>query len=904
MSCVFPFVSEEERSDATEIEALVLMQGGKIVERGARVALAVLDARPAILLMEGPRAGMQAWLMKTGISSPRDICGLVPPEGAKPTSIDARDGQNNAKVYDLTGGEVRLSEVMERILVEIGPQISGQIAREATGQLLADLTGSGMATSASRVWRNKAECLDTLAPLLETGQASLVGPYWAEVVDFLSRNLTDELRDRMKVVEGFSMAHLVLATPGLGKTRSVQTMIEALPPETVVWVFQPTLRKADEFARDMAGSSRPVQVFRGRGASVEDGAAERMCRRHVVAAEIAAKGLSVKKMLCGSSDQSVGGTCPDSAACAYQAQIKAIGDHKGGGVFVMTHASLTRPPPFCEPHLVIIDEDPSAILPQSIKVSGHIMTAASDWANLLYDDCEDLPLRAGLSEMEACDQESGDSEESREAVMLTFERLLEALATAAPLREITATIDIAELDAALRMVRGLERKLRAGPKPEGRDEALQEVLNASVMPELLAVMAVLTAILQEVRLANTGVIDRPEFNGLSICIDDDGKVRSVTVHRLARTAIKSAVPMIVLDGTADPLLIGRALRRQMAVWRIDVKRQGEVVQCLGRGFSNASLVPTAGYPLPPSATAERERLWQDLTSVLRREIDATPGRLLVVSTLAVETEARQRQCCNDLFDEKLAWTHFGATRGINSFTDCQTIVLIGRKQPPATAVKALARAYFALDPKPFDPTASEYVVRHRTLHGKAGQFSSTIIQVHPDSRANRILWQMREAEVIQAIDRVRAARFVRRILILNALDLHRPDDDLGRADLGVPANLHLSWPELRNGGNRAGSVIATSKGFLPVAPKALARIAPEIFPSAEAAKKWLHRTDLDEALVCHRKYLTRLKVRPTGQRGPPWPLILDRRHHACPSAARTAFEAMLGATMAIWVSAD
>jgi hypothetical protein len=358
-----------------------------------------------------------------------------------------------------------------------------------------------------------------------------------------------------------------------------------------------------------------------------------------------------------------------------------------------------------------------------------------------------------------------------------------------------------------------------------------------------------------------------------------------------------------LDGTADPVLLGRALRRRMTVWRIDVQRKGQVVQCLSRGFSNASLVPAADYPLPHSAITEREQLWQELTMVLRREAEVAQKGVLVVSTLAVEIEARRRQCCDDLLGERLAWTHFGATRGINTFTGRQTVVLIGRKQPPAAAVQTLARAYFALDSEPFASTADDYVVRRKTLHSKACQTSLTMIQSHPDKRINRLLWQMREAEVIQAIDRVRAVRYPCRILILNALDLRRLDDNTNIPALGVPADLHLSWPELRNGGNRAETILAASGGLLPVAPRALAHIAPEIFPSVEAAKKWLNRTDLDKALARHTEYLIRFQVRPFGQRGAGWPLIVDRRQYSCPIAARGAFEAMLGSRMASWVSA-
>jgi hypothetical protein len=562
MSYVRPFVFEEDYSDAAAIEALVLARGGQILASGGRVALAILEGRPALLLIKGPEAGTQAMLLRNGIGPPCDIQdSSLLSDMAQTTAMETRDKTDIGKVYDLPGGEARLREVMEIILADISPRISALMSGDATSPQPANPTASGTVVAVPRVWRNKAECLDALAPLLEIGRDDHIRPVWADVVDFLTKDLDDELRDRMKSGDSYSPAHLVLATPGLGKTRSVQALIEALPPQAVVWVFQPTLRKAGEFARDMAGSARSVLVFRGRGAPVAEGATEAMCKRHATAAEVAAKGLSVKKMLCGIREPAVGGTCPHVSTCPYLAQLRAIKDHQGGGIFVMTHASLTRPPPFPEPHLVIIDEDPSASLPQSVQVVARAISADSDWASLLEEE-EDPHTRTRLGEGDDIDLESGDNGEAPETVLLTLEQLLQGLAALEPLREIATTMDIADLEAALKVVSRLERRLRMGFQPGQPDQALQNTLMASPVPELGGVRTALVAILQEVRLFCAGVIDRPEFNGLSICHGDDGQVRSVTVHRLARTAIKSSVPIIVLDGTADPVLIGRALRRR------------------------------------------------------------------------------------------------------------------------------------------------------------------------------------------------------------------------------------------------------------------------------------------------------------------------------------------------------
>jgi hypothetical protein len=894
MSRHFAFNFEEERSEAAAIEAVVLMRGGRLLEDGAGVVLAVLENRPIAIRLDGPRAGTYITLSKTGVGRRQNL----PDRGFLDTAdVGAAKVFSLAvpQVVDLVEGEERLQKTMQAILTEVQPQIAALLAAQAQDPSEAEQIRAGSPDA-----RSRRDCFEAMAVFLDTGRpgSCLKMP---EIVQELLKGFLDvacDLPGDDAKRADLAMAHLVLATPGLGKMRSVLSLIEALPKEAVVWVAQPTLKKAHEFARDMAGSSRPVHVFRGRGAPVSDGASQRMCQRHAAAAELAAKGLPVKSTLCGSTEAAEGASCPYAKDCAYLAQIKALKDHRGGGVFVLTHASLTQPPPCAEPHLVIIDEDPSAHFPQNITVGAESLGIASGWAAHLTDACDE-PGSSGQTEDDGL-AAFEDDEKNPEAVIELCERLLDSMASAAPLQEIAANNMVSEFEAALKLLRGLERKLRGGLKPGLADQALSEILADSAIPELQSVQAVLSAILAEVRLTVAGAIDRAGFNGISISRNKNGQVQSVTAHRLARLAIKSSVPMIVLDGTADPILMGRALRRRMAVSRIDLKRQGEVVQCLGRGFSTASLAPTVGYPIPASMIVERDHLWQGLETVLRREVAAAPNGVLVVSTLAVETEGQLRRCCADLLGGPLAWTHFGATRGINAFTERQTVVLIGRKQPPASALQAVARAYFAGDPKPFEPGGGDYIVRRRTLRDKSGKSHSTVIQMHPDSRVNRILWQTREAEVIQAIDRVRSVRFVRRIVILNALDLRRLEDDPENPDLGLPADRHLSWPEFRNGGNRAEAVLEASGGFLPVAPKALVHIAPEIFPSLEAAKKWLHRTDLTDALASHADSMTHVHVRPEGQRGASWPLIVDQRRQGCLSAARLAFEALVGAEMAVW----
>jgi len=831
-----------------------------------------------------------------GLATPRD-------EGSDAFSAVTEAANETREVLELATGEARLQTVLTEILAKISPQVSALISGVSPMEGNLDRKNEHDPDSTAKLFApENPGRFHPNVPILTNRQHDRPTSEAAVSEKFRSTEVSDQVQDQMQRYET-SSARLLLATPGLGKTRGIQALIELLPSEAVVWVFQPTLRKADEFARDMSGSSRPVRVFRGRGAPVVEGSTERMCPRNEIAAEVAAKGLSVKKLLCGGKDQSLGIACPFSLDCAYLAQLREMDQQKRGGVFVMTHASLTQPPPLPDAHVVIIDEDLSSSLPQSIDVAAQTLRANSDWIDLIEDDNDRQPHLSSFRDDEDIESQQEQNENPQEVLTQTLERLLTGFAARTPLREIATTIEIAELETALKLVSAVERKLRTAASAGESDEALHNAIKTSQMPEVSAASALLVAVLREVRLFCAGKIERPVFNGVSAYHDVDGALR-FTIHRLARVMINPSVPVIVLDGTADPILLGRALRRRVEVSRIDVERRGEVVQCLGRSFSTVSLVPNPGYRCSSWTDLERARLWDELTTVLRREFETSSSEgMLVVSTLAVELEAQRRQCCVDLLEKGLVWTHYGALRGINRFTNLKTIVLLGRKQPPAAAVEEVARAYFAADPKPFDPEISDYVARHRTLYGKNGQAVSTRVQIHPDARVNRVLWQMRQAEVIQAIDRVRPARFSRRIVILNTLDLRRPDDP-GCRRSGVPADAYLSWRELHNGGNRAETILSESGGFLPVAPRALAHMAPDLFPSVEAAKKWLHRTDLREALARHIDHLTQMRVRPDGQRGAAWPMFVDRRRFECLASARVAFERMLGKRMAIWAPVD
>lgn len=343
-SCDFDFDDDDLRP-AAAIEALALMRGLRLLETEAGVAIAVLEKRPIALRLEGPRAGTYATLTKTGLGRPQTLSDRLFLEMVEADMCKAA-GHATWQVVGLSEGEVRLRHIMAEIQEEIQPEISALLSLERQGgpEIESDRK-SGPVT-----W-NRTECFGALAAFFDMGGYPAPGLCLAEISAQLLEEFhigTYDLNADEVGEAGPFPAYQILATPGLGKTRSVLGLIEALPSEAVVWVFQPSLKKAHEFARDFAGSPRPVHLFRGRGAPIEDGATEHMCQRSETAANLAAKGYPVKKTLCGTTEPGLPASCPHASGCAYLAQLATLKNHQGGGVFVLSHASLTQPPP-CPP---------------------------------------------------------------------------------------------------------------------------------------------------------------------------------------------------------------------------------------------------------------------------------------------------------------------------------------------------------------------------------------------------------------------------------------------------------------------------------------------------------------------------------------------------------------------------
>jgi hypothetical protein len=292
-------------------------------------------------------------------------------------------------------------------------------------------------------------------------------------------------------------------------------------------------------------------------------------------------------------------------------------------------------------------------------------------------------------------------------------------------------------------------------------------------------------------------------------------VSAVRTPRLAQE-----IPVLALDGTGSLALNQRIFGERMTGERFAVPRDAEVWQVTSKTFSRQSITGSdrRGNPISPKKIHEAARLRRQVLDLLKM----LPGDVLLVTYKAAEEVLRP-----DL-PPHVACAHFGALRGLNSYEHCETAVVMGREQPSAQAIEALTRPFCATDTEPFIPIG-EYVLQSRGRRMRNGGANVVDVQVHPDPRCQALLEQVREAEIIQAVDRVRPVFNRRRIIVLTNVAL----------DLTV--DHAVTWPELRPG----KFVHAFAQhGVLPLSAGDLCRGFPSLWPSENTAKSDLSRGSL------------------------------------------------------------
>lgn len=265
---------------------------------------------------------------------------------------------------------------------------------------------------------------------------------------------------------------------------------------------------------------------------------------------------------------------------------------------------------------------------------------------------------------------------------------------------------------------------------------------------------------------------------------------------LSRHHVNEQMPkhIVWFDATGRAGLYQAIFERDVEVVDVRPKLTGKIFQVVDRANGKSSFVDAKSQQLD-------RRVDQVKAQVDR--ICAEYKRPAVITYQALE----------DAFEQDTL--HFYGSRGSNQMQDCDVLIVVGTPQPPLFQMEKTAKAIWPIRMRPFDTTW--YTLDRRYNHvDENGEGWAYPVSVYADPELNEILWQYREAEIIQSAHRARILfRDVPVYLLTNV-----PVDELPPTQLltirelmGAPVGVDVfKWNEVV----RFSTELETSQGFVTV----------------------------------------------------------------------------------------
>lgn len=342
--------------------------------------------------------------------------------------------------------------------------------------------------------------------------------------------------------------------------------------------------------------------------------------------------------------------------------------------------------------------------------------------------------------------------------------------------------------------------------------------------------------------------------------------------------------LIHIDGSADDRIIQQWFPGARTT-RISAPRNARVVQVSSTRCSTTSLSPRRNSDASSKKVARR-RLRQLEAFIARKAVQHPKVLVVGPQEITGNPKTKVRPLIRVPANADLA--HFNAIRGIDRWKDHDAIILIGRNEPPIEVAEEIARCVFLTDYEPLK-FAEEWTTEPRGYRLKKGRQGVSVI-THPDSRIQAILEQLREAESVQAIDRLRLihSTTTKAVYILSNIPLDIDVDEL------------VTWDELMEGA-RLEQAWNALPDVMPLQPDWLARRFPRLWKTPDAAKadvrRWLKECQITNNIHISNLTLFKHQYRTArslsgGSRQRAWSVFLSRETDA--EQTRACLEGLLG----------
>lgn len=615
---------------------------------------------------------------------------------------------------------------------------------------------------------------------------------------------------RMFGLESLRNGHRMLVTGSQGTGKSSDSL-KAIAKLNIPWlriVFTlPTVEKAWEAMVQYNGyrraNSLPAYVVRGRGAYEQqpDEAGirlndDRMCPRYKTVNRAAAMRLAPRQTICP--------TCPFRHTCGSLKQEADLAEFTGG-VFFMAREYVFLDLPVDNVHMLIGDESLTAVAAsEPVYVDPQKIKDVGAWKSVGLEAAVDTMAALGPV-YKAVTEHSG--------------------AILAGLREMNvAPKALRQAGAYLDDVR--EEAVKSSVDGSMTDEQIERILDDIQKLEFGSVSRLCRQLAIELAQpraqANTVCLRHPKDKETGEAVD------RVAVFHLKSLRVSKETPVLLLDGTGSVWLNRKVFGDELIHHHVPIERSAVVLSTLGRQFSRQSVTGTDRNDelVSDAVTAAAALLRRDIVSLAT----SLKQSVFVCSTMRAEASLEPEIQAARQAGADIATAHFADVRGKNRWQSYPVALLIGREEVTPWALEDMTRPFLADDSEPLIPSVNDegrscYVNQCRGRRMRDGTVVPVEVSVHPDPRCETMHEQIREAELLQALDRVRAIYNHRTVYLLNNLVL----------DVTYDAN--LSWRNLKAGGTRFDIAFQrTDQTVFLDAPGEWSRCFPDLWPNKNVAK--------------------------------------------------------------------
>ena len=516
--------------------------------------------------------------------------------------------------------------------------------------------------------------------------------------------------------------------------------------------------------------------------------AEPFCAKASLSEQVALAGFNVMTTLCRGKVNGIEEQCEFAAECRYLAQFRDTGH----AIRMFTHAGMftQRNQALPTPHVIVVDESFWRNAVVHCRLALDRLTEAGRWR---------------------CRPRKGKSKRKAEDRMLEAEdiaiRVRNALLDGRDPRDVVSAAEC-------RAVAIIEWGSRTGPGITPGQELREQERRWSRWCQDECVKAARFWDLLADEYQHPGrAMQRIELERDAPTKDGDPRHLLHLYHR--RELKLPRVPVLLLDADLSSIIADKFMPGIQVV-DIPVRQLAHVVQVTDRTCSKAFL---------RSGDDADRRPQRRLDELQRAVVRLLAGGGLLVTYKSVLEQMRLPPAIETL--------HFGNLRGRDLFKNLNVAVIAGRLEPDALSVERMTRAIFGDEAEPIVAHAPDargvarYITeerRYRMVGGRAGPAVS--VSVHSDPRAQAILEQIRECELLQAIARLRL--------------VHRAERAAVYVVTSIPLDLEVSelttWEALIR--DRGAEACFRWGGVWLTSPSEQSRCAPDLWATPAAAKQW------------------------------------------------------------------